>query len=160
MIRSRYAIILIIVIKLDQIDRYLIQLLRQNSRQSSAMLALNLNMSASSIRRRIRRLLDNGVVKPSIIVHTDALVASFMIVFALDVAHESLTSAVTILKGLEEIRWLTITSGRFDVICIGRFESPGALSAFLEERLGKVKGILNAETFFCLRVQKDEVLQA
>ncbi len=42
------------------------------------------------------------------------------------------------------------TTGRFDIIAIGRFASVAGLSEYMGTRLSQVEGILDTETSICL----------
>ena len=49
--------------ELDQKDRKLISLLRENSRLPISSLAQYLNMSRATVQNRINRLCDNGIIR-------------------------------------------------------------------------------------------------
>ena len=75
-------------------------------------------------------------------------------VVALDVAHDKLEAAIEALAKEPEVRWVSTTTGRFDIIFITRFHSSAELSDFMTKRLAKVDGVRNSETFVCLDMKK------
>lgn len=50
------------VIELDAIDRHIVDVLRENGRESSAAIAKLVNLSPAAVRRRIARLEESGVI--------------------------------------------------------------------------------------------------
>ena len=143
------------MIDLDEIDNKLISLLEQDAWQRPVALARILHVSPATIRRRLKRLVQNGVV------HAVATVASSTValpettvVVGLNVAHGDLDDIAEALIGLPEITWLAMTTGQFDIVVIARFRSMEKLHQFLRTKLIVMKGIKDSETFVCLHVHK------
>ena len=74
--------------------------------------------------------------------------------FAFDVAHEKLDSVAEILSLKPEVRWLSVTTGRFDVIAIVWFPSSEEFFTFLQTEVGVLEGVRDTETFVCLHTDK------
>ena len=138
----------------DSMDKQIVQLLGKDARQNSKTLAKKLNLSSATVRRRLRKLLKNelihiiGVVDPA---KFDLPLAALL---ALNVAADKLESAVETLDKHPQIRWVSITTGRFDIIALGRFASTDRLSEFMIKELPQMDGLKNIETFICLDVKR------
>ena len=139
---------------LDTTDIRLIELLETDARQSPEMLARQLKVSSSTIRRRLKKLIDSGVLRLIAFADPELVGLPFMVVIALDVAIEKLQSTVQALGEQQEIRWVSTTSGRFDIIALARFSSAEAFYDFMQDKMANMEGLKNTETFICLHIEK------
>ncbi len=108
---------------LDVRDYKLIKLLEQNAWQRSEPLARVLNVSSPTVKQRLRRLIQNGVLRAVAIADPGEVEVPLTAMVALNVAHQSLDYITKILADLPEIRWLAMTTGRFDIIALAQFHS-------------------------------------
>ena len=138
----------------DSLDEQLVRLLGQDARQNSETLAKQLKKSSATIRRRLRRLLRNKLLRIVGVVNPADFGFPVAAVITLDVSHDKLASAMEGLASQPEIIWVSTTTGRFDIIAFGRFASTDSLSKFLTDQLSKMEGVRNSETFLCLDVKK------
>lgn len=141
---------------LDTLDKKLIGILQQNSRQSSELLAKQLGVSPATVRRRIRRLITKGVIRIGAIVDHNKAGLPLAAVFALDVAPDKLDSTMQTLSSLPDVKWISTTTGRFDILAGARFPSTKELSDFVQKELTKVEGVRNSETFVCLNMNSKQ----
>ena len=58
------------------------------------------------------------------------------------------------LAKMPEIRWVSTTTGRFDVIALARFRSNYDFSEFMTKVLARLDGVKSSETFVCLDIKK------
>ena len=100
----------------DSIDRRLIQLLQENAHQSSGVLGKQLGVSSSTIRRRIKTLLQKGIIR--IVARPDPAGFGYAVraISAFDIDHEKLEPVLEALSRRPDISWLAATSGRFDAM--------------------------------------------
>lgn len=140
--------------RLDSIDKQLVRLMGQDAGQNSEALAGKLDISAASVRRRIRRLIKNDLLRIVGIADPAELGFALGVVINLDVEQNKLESVIEWLINRTEIKWTATTTGRFDIIAIGRFETTGHLSNFLTKDLTELEGIKDTETLISLDVRK------
>jgi DNA-binding Lrp family transcriptional regulator len=76
------------------------------------------------------------------------------VVINLDVEHRHVNTVMKWLIGREETKWAAVTTGRFDIVAIARFESTEHLARFFSEDLTGLKGIKDTETLVSLDVRK------
>ena len=143
------------MVKVNSLDERLIKLLKDNARQSSEVLATQLNVSAATIRRRIRRLIKDGVMRIGAIVDPAKIGLPLAAVIALDVTHDSLDSVMQTLAELPEVKWVSTTTGRFDVIVMVRFPDTDELFRFMQTKVAKMEGVRDSEAFVCLHIERD-----
>jgi len=139
---------------IDEIDEQLVTLVGHDARQSSELLAGKLNLSAATVRRRLRRLIQSGLLRIIGVVEPVKFGFSLSVMITLNVDHDKLESALEVLINRPEIRWASTTTGRFDIVALGRFRSTDSLSDFLKKELSQIKGVRDSETLVCLDVKK------
>jgi Lrp/AsnC family transcriptional regulator for asnA, asnC and gidA len=140
--------------KMDSLDTQLIQLLGQDAHQNSKTLAKQLDTSSATVRRRVKKLLQSGILHVIGVVDPSEVGLSVNAIIAFKVAHDNMKSILDTLVSWREITWVATTTGRFDILARGRFTSNSELSKFLTEQLSMIKGVISSETFICMDVKK------
>ena len=138
----------------DSIDKKIVRLLGQNARQNSTALAKQLNLSAATVRRRLKKLLKSDSLRIIRCVDPTNFGQPIAVVITLDVSNDKLESAIELLANQSEIKWVSSITGRFDIIALARFPSTSSLSDFLTDQLAQIEGVRNSETFMCLDIRK------
>ncbi|MFC1941471.1 Lrp/AsnC family transcriptional regulator [Chloroflexota bacterium] len=139
---------------IDSLDKKLITLLEQDARQSIERLANQLGVSPSTISRRIEKLVKNNVIRIMARPEPTKINLPLSVIVAFDIAHDKLNSVTKILSSRQEVRWLAVTSGRFDIFALMWFPSTEELFHFMQDEVGKLEGVRNTETFISLQVVK------
>lgn len=154
--KYRYNMVYMII--KDALDERIITLLGNDARQSSKVLAKQLNVSAATVRRRVGRLIRDGILH--YVAAIDSVKASYstVVVLALDVDRTKMKLVTEILVRLPEIKWVATTTGRFDVLATAYLTAGSNLSDFLEKQIGSIEGIKDSETFVCLDVRKGHLI--
>ena len=150
--------IVVLIIMIDPIDQKIIELLFEDARQSSDALANTIGVDSSTIRRRINKLIKKGALTFTININPVHIGLPVIIVLALDVVPERLSEVEKILRSRKEVRMITPTIGRFDIMAIVWFASNESIHSFIEGVIGKLEGIRNTETFICLSKYEDSIL--
>ena len=139
---------------LDSIDEQLINLLMKDARQSSETLAEQLQVSSSTVRRRMKRMIDQGLIHIVALPEPGKIGFSIEAVIALDVEAESLNFTLNTLRKYPQVRWIAAVSGQYDIMANVWFSSTEELYKFMENEVGRMEGVKNSETFICLYVEK------
>ena len=139
---------------LDSLDKELIELLGKDARQSSKVLAKRLNRSSATIRRRLRKLTQAGVLRIVGVVDPTRAGLPLTAVITYNVAPDKLELFIDMLINRPEIKWVSTATGRFGIIAMARFASTDELSNFLQQDLAHAEGLKDSETFICLQVKK------
>ena len=142
------------MLKSDSLNQRIIRLLHQDGRQSSNVLAKQLGVSSATVRRRIKKLVQSGLLRIVALVDPDKAGFPFMAVIALDVVHDKIDTALKMVAARPEVIWVSATTGRFDVMAIAHFATSNDFSEFLREELAKIDGLKDSETFLCLHIEK------
>ena len=118
------------------------------------MLARQLHLSSATVRRRLKVLKQSGVIRITALVDPEKMGVPVITIMAMNVMRDKLESAVQLLASKPEIRFLSSTTGRFDIITCAWFHSTEELTRFVQQDLAKVPGLQDSETFICLQVSK------
>jgi len=139
---------------MDLVDQQLVSFLKEDAQQSSNVLAKKLHVSPATVRRRIKKLSQNGVVRIKAVVDYNKMGLNLAALFGFDVAHDKLDATMRALAGLPEVLWLSTTTGRYDIIAFARFTSTNELSNFLQREMASIDGVKESETFLCLQANE------
>lgn len=139
---------------IDEIDEQLLSILAEDACQSGEKIAKKLNVSAATVRRRIKKLIQAGILHIVGLVDSSKISSFLISVIALDIETGKIESAMETLANNPEVRLVFSTTGRFDIIALLRFRSTEGLASFLRKDMTKIDGIRNSETFICLTVGK------
>jgi len=137
--------------KIDSIDEKLIKLLQFDARQSSEVLGKQLKISPTTVRRRIRKLLEDGTMRFVAVADPRIWGADLSAHIGLNVDRAQLNPVVKAISSIEAIKNISLTAGRFDMMCFVRVASVEELSNLLRTRLAPIKGITHCETFLCIK---------
>jgi Lrp/AsnC family transcriptional regulator for asnA, asnC and gidA len=139
-------------IVLDNISKRIIEQLQQDGRRSYAAIAKAVGLSEAAVRQRVQRLIDAGVMQ--IVAVTDPLTLGFrrqtMIAVKCDGDLQKLADH---LAGMEEIDYVVITAGSFDLLLEVVCEDDDHLLEILS-RVRAVPSVTSTETFVYLKLRK------
>ena len=135
----------------------LITELSQNARQSSAELARKLDVSETTIRRRIDRLEKDGVIKFKITTDPSKLGYTITSIVAIEVELGKIDEVSDALASHPNVRYVCLCTGNHDIFAGAWFRSSAELTDFVKNFLAKIHGLRKSETFIILDVKKDEV---
>ena len=139
---------------IDELDSKIIKLLKEDAWQTSAALARPLNVSSATVRRRLKQLTRNDVIRAVAIIQPGKVAKRLDAVLALNVLHQSVNEVMKILANQPEVKWVVSTTGRFDVLASVEFETTEELSRFIQIELAQIEGIKDSETFICLHIEE------
>lgn len=142
---------------MDDTDITLIQRLQKNGRETNAELGRHLNLSEGAIRKRINRLLKEGITKIVAVPNMRALGCSFTCIVGFEVRLSDLKSVTDALAKNEHVCYLTWVTGRYSLMAVVVARSPEDYSEFLERDVSAIPGILRTETFVNLAIFKGEI---
>ncbi len=138
----------------DELDRKLIEQLSKDGRSSYADLADNLEVPQSTIRKRVKRLLETGTISIVAIPNLSQLGYRFISIIGLDVRTEDHFSVAAKLAKDPHVCFLAIVTGRFDLIAFIAVRTREEYAEFWQNIVVTTPGILRTEGFVCLKVIK------
>jgi len=128
--------------------------LQEDGRRSYTAIAGAVGLSEAAVRSRVRALIDSGVMQ--VVAVTDPMRLGFGVMAMIGVRADGDTRAVADrLSGLDEVEYVVLTSGRYDVLAEVVCRDNEHLLELLNERLRRLEGVRETETFIFLRVHKE-----
>ena len=142
------------MLSLDQLDKPIINALQTDGRASNAEVARTLGVSEGTIRRRLKRLTQNNVIKVVAYPEPKVLGFSTEALIGLQVDPDKTDSVGQNLSKIDETYWVSVTTGTFDMFAWVALPSSEELGNFLREKIGAIDGVQRTETFVSLMVTK------
>jgi Lrp/AsnC family transcriptional regulator for asnA, asnC and gidA len=139
---------------IDDLDRRIIEELREDGRRSHAELARRLGVAESTVRNRVSRLLSDGYMQVVALTNLASLGYSVDVIINVQVKSGTLNEVAEALAQMDEVRFVGLTTGTYDMTISASFHSTDELYQFISERLGTTPGIWRTETAHVLRVWK------
>jgi Lrp/AsnC family transcriptional regulator for asnA, asnC and gidA len=143
-----------VLAQLDDVDRRLIELLAGNGRSSNVALARELDITESTVRKRLDRLFSSGVVR--VIAVTDPLILGYHVdvVIGLSVMPRHQRDVARAMSALVNVRYVAHCAGRYNIIMEAVFVDPVDLNNFLINELGTLEGVTHSEVFYVLGLER------
>jgi Lrp/AsnC family transcriptional regulator for asnA, asnC and gidA len=138
---------------LDQVSKAIIEQLQQDGRRPYAAIAAAVGLSEAAVRQRVSRLVGSGVVQ--IVAVTDPLQVGFSRQAMIGIKAEgNLDPVVDALSAMDEVDYVVITAGSFDILVEVVCEDDEHLLSLLNERIRTIDGVRSTESFLYLKLSK------
>lgn len=131
---------------IDETHIAIMKLLR-DGRRSFKKIAEELSITENTVRARVRRLQEEGVLDVTGLVNPEALRGHRVVIIGMKISHVNLVAKgeeISLLKGVVSV---SVVTGRYDLIVQVLFKEGYGLLEFYTEELSKVKDIQSVETF-------------
>jgi Lrp/AsnC family transcriptional regulator for asnA, asnC and gidA len=141
-------------VQLDRVERLMIAELQKNGRVGTQALARALSVSEVTARRKLRRLLSEGIVQ--IVAAVDPFQVGFEspVIIGLKIDRARIDAIAEELCRHPSIRYVAAATGNVHLIIEVVAESNHELGEFLLGYLANIEGVLDTETSLVLRIYK------
>ena len=141
--------------ELDAIDLQIIDALQKDGREAFAQIAERLGVSPGMIRMRYNRLVEKGILR--VVAITNPLQMGFKMMAMIGIKAEGgkLLEVANQIAALDEVIYLILVSGSYDIFAEIICRNQDDVLRFLTERLYKIDGIRESETFIHLKIIKE-----
>lgn len=138
---------------LDDVAKAIIEQLQTDGRRSYAAIGKEVGLSEAAVRQRVQKLTDAGVMQ--IVAVTDPLQLGFarQAMVGVKVSTGVRTVAET-MAAIDEIDYVVITTGRFDLLAEVVCESDDRLLDIIGEQIASIPNVMTTETFVYLKLAK------
>ena len=139
---------------MDRLDYEILSVLQQDGRRSFTEIGKEVGVSEGTIRKRVTRLVDEGVVRIIGLVdpHLVGFDAPAMIQISVSPPH--LEEAAQAIAQFPEVSYLLMVSGEFDLIVEVRCRNREHLASFIRDQLQKVTGVQRTVSSLVLHTYK------
>ena len=140
---------------LDDLDKAIIKCLQADGRRPYAQIGRELKVPEATVRQRAERLITRGVVQ--VVGVTDPLAMGFQqpALIGFKVEAGRLEEIAEQIATLDEVTYLVVTAGRYDLVCEVVCEDNDHLLRVMTDRLADIRGIRSTETLVELRFVKE-----
>jgi len=141
--------------ELDEIDQKILEALRYDGRTAFAQIAEQLSVSPGMIRMRYNRLVEMGFLKVVAITNPLRMGYEAMAMIGIRTDGQRMLEVAEQISGLDEVVYLVVTSGRFDIIAEVFCRDHADLLRFITEKLYGIEGVRESESFLQLKIVKE-----
>lgn len=149
------------IIMLDDKDRELIEVLKENSRLKTKAISNQVKMPRTTVHHRIKRLEEEKIIKKYTIVPDYSQIGSPVTAFILvsflpttDAKQREVAEKISRLKGVYEVH---LISGEWDMLLKVRSSSMEKIGELVIDDLREIKGVGKTVTCGCFSTVKEEL---
>lgn len=141
--------------KINKIDIDIINLLMQDGRMTASEIAQQIGFTERSVRYRIERLREHGIIKVTAVVNPRALGYTVVADVLIEMDSGSTHSVVQQLLAMEFVTYLATSIGENDISVqiVGR--SNEEIYTIVTESIGRIKGVRKTTTSIVPNVLRD-----
>jgi Lrp/AsnC family transcriptional regulator for asnA, asnC and gidA len=139
---------------IDEIDRRVIKILQADGRRPNTEIARDLHVSETTIRKRVSQLVSQGLINIVAVPTPRAVGLNLSAIIGISVTLPKLKEISEELKRQREVRYVGLSTGRYDIIVEAFFLDQQHFLDFISNKLGRMEGITSLETSMILDVVK------
>lgn len=139
---------------IDDIDRSIIYFLQYDGRTPYTQIAEELDITETTVRRRVKQLIDDGVIQIVAVVEPRNLGWDEAAWIGIQVKLDQIESVVAQIADLPEVTYLFQAAGEYDLFVEVYCKDREHFVAFLNEKLVKIPGIIRIQSFLILKMHK------
>ena len=142
------------LLPIDSLDVSILDILRSNSRTRNADIGRMLGTSEATIRRRIKGMIDKGIIAGFSTYINYALIENPVKAYIhIKVRSENMDGVIEKISQHDMLLALYRVTGEYDLMCIGLFPSMDGLHDFIDYFLG-IDGIIETNTQIVMKAHK------
>lgn len=139
---------------LNAVDHALIGALTGNVRRPTSEIAEELGISTPTVKRRIERMLQNGLVYLGPVIDLHAAGYEYLLTIAIKVEGRSPLSVATEIAELDEALTVNVVVGQCDIEMVAALKTREAVSRLLSEKLAAIRGVAEIAPALALEIWK------
>lgn len=139
---------------MDKLDLAIVQHLRSEGRKPYTEIAEALGVSEGTVRNRVARLVEDRALYIVGLMDPSRMGFEAPALIGVSLQPGDLDQAVDAIAELEEVSYLVMVSGEFDLIVEVMCRDRDHLVDFLNEKLRRIPGVVGTRTFTILRTYK------
>lgn len=146
---------------MDNLDKQILSLLKEDSRFEPKTIANMLNVDVSQVKSRINNLESSGVLVKYTTVVDNELAGNDYVVALIEVkvtpqSTHGFDSIAKEIMHYDEVASLYLMSGAYDLVVIIEGKSLREVSSFVSEKLATMENVISTATHFILKKYKSE----
>lgn len=138
------------MVKIDKLDQEIMLDLQKNGRRSYMDLAKMLHVTEGTVRNRLKRLLDQGIIRVTAIPDLEKFGYGFMGIVGIQTRLADLRSVAEQLAKYPNVCYLANVTGQYEFLAIVLTRSSKEFASFMESVIPAIPSISRTETFVTL----------
>lgn len=138
--------------RMDDLDMKILAELVKDASISVPRLSKKININASVVYSRIKRLAKRGLIKKfTVIVNEEALGFSVKAITGINMDSKLRDNVLAELFKIPEVREVSEVTGRFDILVTLSSRALDEMHRLVSEKIGRIEGVQKTETFIEMR---------
>jgi len=145
--------------RIDDLDLKILTELSKDAGISVPRLSKKINVNASVVYSRIKRLLKRGLIKKfTIVINDEALGFTVRSLTGINMDSKLRDNVLNELFKIPEVREVAEVTGRFDILVTMTARSLDEIHQLISEKVGHIEGVQKTETFIEMRKTSREII--
>jgi DNA-binding Lrp family transcriptional regulator len=142
---------------IDKIDQEILLQLQKNGRESYVEISKNCHVSETTVRNRVRQLMEKNILKIVGLPTLKELGYGFMAIVGLQVRLTETKATAEQLIKYPNVCYLANVTGRYDFLAVVVTKSAEEFAPFVQNVISAIPSVLRTETFVGLHVYKGQI---
>ncbi len=143
--------------RITETDMEIIRCLHDDARMSIVQIAKKINVPESTVRSRLTRLTENGILNFVAVTDLFKLGYRLWIMITIQTELTRIDEVAQRLSELPEIYFVAVTTGGYDMIVSASFRSNEEFLEFVSTKLSRIPGIIRTANYSLLKIYKREM---
>ncbi len=139
---------------MDDLDMRIIEALRHDGRISNAGIARTVGVSEGTVRRRLKRLMDENIIEVRVILNLGKKART---VVGIHADPQSIDDILAHVSRLDGVTLASVTTGRYDLVVWAEADTVEMLGQIITKTIGTIPGVQRTETHVVLSHASDRV---
>jgi DNA-binding Lrp family transcriptional regulator len=140
--------------QLDDLDRQLIEVLARDARVSNRKIAVDLGVTEGTVRGRIKRLQQDGLISFTAITSFGLADSARMAFIGVQAEFSDVREVARQIAELSQVNAVMLTMGRFNILAICLFNSLDHLHEVASDKILAIPGVHHVETSIAVKTLK------
>ena len=141
-------------VQIDELDKQLINILSKDARTSNRRIAADLGVTEGTVRGRIRRLQNDGLIAFTAITSFELADSTKMAFIGAQVEVDRVREIAEKIAEITDINAVMVTMGRFNITAICLFNDLDRLHELASEKVLTIDGVHHVETSIAVKTLK------
>lgn len=140
--------------EVDDLDRQIVRFLQRDGRATNTVIARELGVAETTVRKRIARLLSDGVLSVAAMPTRQTVNRMSSVILGISVDVQQLREVADKLVSYSEVSYVGLSTGRYDLIVEGFFATHEEVLDFVTNELALMQGVRDVECSLILKIEK------
>ena len=137
---------MVFIMKIDKTNKAIIKHLR-NGRKSYKKIADKLELTENTVRSRVKKLTDNGILEITGLVDPDSVPRHNAVIIGVKLGTENMFTKAEAFSKLKGVVSVAVVTGRYDLMLTVLFSDDYNLEEFYTQEVSGIEGVQSMETF-------------